>query len=131
MYDRGYRRGGYETGDWSDPYQGAPGVPYDRGGAGERPWVGSYRRGYEGGSGGIPTGARPLGYDRDWWLGGHRPGRYGGEYEREYREFDRLNHPRFSPVGGTYPAMGGSCRYGALPRPLRDDLWFSDWTRWF
>ncbi|HET7322382.1 MAG TPA: hypothetical protein VFI96_07815 [Longimicrobiaceae bacterium] len=133
MYDRGYRRrGGYERGDWADPYGGVTGVPSGRGRRGERPWVGGYQPGYQGGSGAIPTrGARAERYGDDWWLASHRPGRYGGEYEREYRAFDRQHHPRFSPVGGTYPAMGGRFRYGRLPRPLRDDEWFSDWTHWF
>lgn len=148
-YDRGYRRGGFQGGSWSDPYGGMTGVPYDRQ-SGQRPGVGGYRDGYQGGSGGMRTGGRG-GYGGDyqgdsgatrmggrpgrtgdeWWLGGHHPGRYDEEYDRAYQEFDRQNRPRFSPVGGTYAAMGGQYQYRRAPRPLREDTWFSDWTRWF
>jgi hypothetical protein len=94
--------------------------------------VGGYRSGYQGGSGGVPTGRGRAGGRDDWWLGGHLPGRYAHDYyDRAYREFDRRHHPHYSPVGGTYAAMGGAMRYGRPPRPLRDDAWFSDWTRWF
>lgn len=71
------------------------------------------------------------GHRDDWWLGGHHPGRYDESYDRAFREFDERHHPRYSPVGGTYHAMGGSYQYRRPPRPLRDDMWFSDWTRWF
>ena len=54
-----------------------------------------------------------------------------GPYDRGYQEFDRQSHPRYSPIGGTYPAMGGRYAYHRPPRPLREDTWFSDWTRWF
>lgn len=156
-YDRGYDgRGGYRGWDWYDgPRRGGPRGPErveglgrgggrgSRGGSGDRPWVGGYRPGYQGGSGGIPTSGgmppspprgRPSGYDGDyWWLGEHelrRQGRFGG-YDEAYERFDRESHPRYSPVGGTYNAMGGRYAYNRPPRPLRDDTWFSDWTRWF
>ena len=78
----------------------------------------------------------PRGQARDeWWLGGHHPARYDRAfdrpYDRAYREFDARHHPHFSPIGGTYPAMGGAYQYRRPPRPLRDEMWFSDWTRWF
>ena len=151
-YDRGYRpRGGYRGGEWSSPNVDVTGTSYGRGSAGERPWVGGYRDGYQGGSGGYRTGGfRQGGYDygyrgdrggqgggrrqgqRDeWWLGGHHPGRYDTDYDRQYQEFDRSSRPQYSPVGGNYHAMGGSYMYGRPPRPLREDMWFSDWTRWF
>lgn len=152
-YDWGYSgRRDHRGGDWSNP--NGPGMRsgYGRGG-GERPWVGGYRDGYQGGSGGMRTGGTRGGgnYDAgmrgpgmgaggaqagrggrdEWWLGGHHPGRYDETYDRAYQEFDQQNRPRYSPVGGTYSAMGGSYRYRGAPRPLRDDMWFSDWTRWF
>lgn len=144
-YDRGFRpRGGYSGGDWASPSGGYGGGGRER--PGSRPWVGGYREGYQGGSGGYSTGGpspdrydRGMRYDREmqrgardeWWLGGHRAGRYDQEYDRAYREFDRANRPHFSPVGGNYHAMGGTYMYGRPPRPLREDMWFSDWTRWF
>ncbi len=148
-YDRGYDyRGGYR--DWHidrgrhygyarrpDMVDGVgrnAGRGY-RSGPGERPWVGGYREGYQGGSGGIPTSrGLPPEYDRDyWWLGEHEMRRHPRyhQYDRGYQRFDERNHPRYSPVGGTYGAMGGEYAYHRPPRPLRDDTWFSDWTRWF
>jgi hypothetical protein len=73
-------------------------------------------------------------YGRDyWWLGEHALGRSrnSGNYDRSYQRFSEEHHPRFSPVGGMYPAVGGRFMRGELPRPLRDSTWFSDWTRWF
>lgn len=139
-YDRGYDYGrGYRTGGWSDPWGGRPDGAYPRRFAGERPRVGGYD-GFQGGSGGIVTGGgrggngRGSGYGRDyWWLGSHGipEGGRSGVYDRAYRDLDRQSHPRFSPVGGTYAAMGGQYAYHRPPRPLREDTWFSDWTRWF
>ena len=127
-YDRGYRpRGGYPGAYGGAGWGGPNRERYDRDRMGNRPRGGGYddpyRRGYR--SGGGPAGAD------EWWLGGHHPGRYDREYDRAYQEFDRMNRPRYSPVGGNYHAMGGSYMYGRPPRPLRDDMWFSDWTRWF
>jgi hypothetical protein len=137
-YDYGYRRdGGYWRGDWSAPSPPEMRGGYGRGHSGDRPWTGGFRDGYQGGTGGIPTeGYRDAagtsrGARDDWWLGGHHPGRYDEAYDRAFREFDERHHPRYSPVGGTYHAMGGSYQYRRPPRPLRDDMWFSDWTRWF
>ena len=132
-YDAGYRRrGGHSNGGWGTPNADVPFRGGGRGSEADRPWVGGYRPGYQGGSGGIPTGGARRGRGDEWWLGGHHPGGYGGDYyDRAYREFDRQHHPRYSPVGGTYAGMGGSLRYGRTPRPLREDMWFSDWTRWF
>jgi hypothetical protein len=110
-YDYGYRHGGgYWGADWAGPprremARGRPDERYDR-------------------------RMRPEGRD-EWWLGGHHPGRYDEPYDRVYREFDERNRPHFSPVGGTYHAMGGMYDYRRPPRPLRDEMWFSDWTRWF
>lgn len=142
-YDRGYDYGrGYRSGGYSDPWRGMPDGGYPRQAAAERPWVGGYRSGYQGGSGGINTSGargggdfgRGRGYGRDyWWLGTHGvpDESQSGGYDRAYRDFDRQSHPRYSPVGGTYAAMGGRYAYNRPPRPLREDTWFSDWTRWF
>lgn len=112
-YDRGYYRGG-------------------RGGAYERPWVGGYHEGYQGGSGGIGvntsgTGGAYLrgegtpwrqgnpGYGRDYDTGGYHPGRgdYGihgsRESGRERGGFDRGYGRRRGYDGG----------------------WFNEWSRWF
>lgn len=114
----------------------------------QRPWVGGYQAGYQGGSGGVPTGGRRFGtrmgsedragrrYEQDFRAprepasrGPRR--RYDRDYDQWYREFDRATRPRISPVGGTYPAMGGGYRYGRTPRPLADVRPTSEWTRWF
>jgi hypothetical protein len=83
-YDEGYgRHGGWETrmehGDhgydrgYRDPRQG-------RGGPTERPWVGGYRDGYQGGSGGYAVGTTgPLYGDRG----------YGGDFARHERGYRR------------------------------------------
>jgi hypothetical protein len=153
-YDRGYRRGGFG------------------GGAYERPWVGGYRDGYQGGSGGIgvDTSGRAMeiqweqernrrDYDRDFRTrrygqdyrgGGYGGGEYSGQerggryvrgarggydrgyhgYDREYREDLERNRPRFSPVGGMAPTMGGSyVTRGNRAWPY--DRWFNEWSRWF
>jgi hypothetical protein len=68
-----------------------------------------------------------------WWIGEHetqRRGR-GRSYDEAYARFDRQNRPRFSPVGGMHPAMGGSQITRRLQRPLRDSARTSEWTRWF
>lgn len=144
-YDRGYRRPGMDR------------EGYDR------PWVGGYTEGYQGGSGGIGVdtsgGAmqtqweqerhrrdydrafRTRGYGRDYRPGGEGRGRYvrgarGGYdrghhgYDREYREDLERNRPRYSPVGGMAPTMGGSYRYRG-DRAWPYDRWFNEWSRWF
>ena len=144
-YDYGTNRNyGPRRGDWSNPNGNLPGVGYDRMRSGYRPGVGGYRGGYQGGSGGMNTGGMNTGgmrcgqsggrYGRDyWWIGEHALGREGqsGRYDDRYQRFDRESHPRYSPVGGMYHAMGGQYMYDRAPRPLREDTWFSDWTRWF
>lgn len=135
-YDYGTNRSfGPRGGNWSDPNGNLPGTPYDRGRSGNRHGSGGYRGGYQGGSGGMRTGGpRPAPYGRDfWWLGEHelRRGGYQPRYDEAYQRFDRESHPRFTPVGGMYGAMGGRYAYSRPPRPLREDTWFSDWTRWF
>jgi len=153
-YDRGYGRG-YDrsirppSGDWASPYGSRRGMNNDRYGAGERPWVGGYREGFQGGSSGIPLGGgyhgaphqdRPSrarsgnrgGYDGDyWWLGERAFEQNRERYDERYRRFNEETRPRFSPVGGTYQAMGGDLPYRRTPGPLREERWFSDWTRWF
>lgn len=121
-YGGDYRWEGYDRG-----YRG-----YDRGY--ERPWTGGYRPGYQGGSSGIPTRtSAPRSGGDYWWLGEREMIRNGPppHYDEAYRRFNAQTHPRFSPVGGTYHAMGGRFMYDRPPRPLREDTWFSDWTRWF
>lgn len=115
-------RGGYDRGFERE---------YDR--SFQRPGVGGYRGGYQGGSGGIPTGGHPSGGRDYWWIGEHAYGRSDVDrgYDARFRAFDRDTHPRYSPVGGMHAAMGGEYRYRQPPRPLRDDTWFSEWTRWF
>jgi hypothetical protein len=169
-YDRGYDRSPRPaSGDWATPYGSRRGMAPERHRSGERPWVGGYRDGYQGGSSGIPVGDRGYmdesggarrydrgfrgersGYDRGYRAGGGgRPrGGYGGDYwwlgERAfdqdrarspydawYRRFEEENRPRFSPVGGNYHAMGGEYMSRRPPEPLREERWFSDWTRWF
>lgn len=139
-YDYGYRGDrGYWSDDWSSPTPPEMRGGYRRGNTGDRPWARGYRDGYQGGMGGIPTdrgyaeyGGEPApGARDDWWLAGRRPGRYDESYDRAYRDFEERNRPHFSPVGGTYRAMGGAYDYHRPPRPLRDEMWFSDWTRWF
>ena len=91
------------------------------------------------GHGGYDRGLydRPRrGYDRGgdyWWLGEHELERrgYAPAYDDAYVRFAREARPRFSPVGGMYPAMGGRYAVGRPPRPLRENVRFSDWTRWF
>lgn len=102
------------SGDWFRPHGGVSGHPYDRTGAGERPGVGGYRGGYRGGSGGIRTG-----------------GARGPRYDAGFREFDIRARPRYSPVGGSHAAVGGSYLRRRLPEPLRDARRTSEWTRWF
>lgn len=67
-----------------------------------------------------------------WWIGEHatQAGNSSLAYDDEYATFGRLTRPRYSPVGGMYQGMGG--RYMRhTPRPLREPMRFSDWTRWF
>jgi hypothetical protein len=68
-----------------------------------------------------------------WWLGERETERNARPrmYDEAYRRFSESHHPRFTPVGGMYPAMGGSYSRHRPPRPLREPMWFSDWTRWF
>jgi len=142
-YDRGMYRGGYgpRQADWSNP-NGGYRRGYDRGYQAYRPQVGGYREEFQGGSGGYSTGGyapramRGGGgrYGRDyWWIGEHAlgPASEGSRYDEAYRRFDEESHPRYSPVGGMYHAMGGRYAYNRAPRPLREETWFSDWTRWF
>lgn len=103
-YDEGYgRHGGWETrmehGDhgydrgYRDPRQG-------RGGPTERPWVGGYRDGYQGGSGGYAVGTTgPLYGDRA----------YGGDFARHERGYRRPRGAR--PVDNRNTVrMRGSAR---------------------
>lgn len=165
-YNRGYDRSLHpSSGDWASPHGSGRGLRHDREHSGQRPWVGGYRDGFQGGSSGIPVGRgrfagegtggdrydrfradagaqrRPRGageerggYGGDyWWLGerafDHRRERTA--YDDAYARFDKENRPRYSPVGGNYHAMGGEYSYRRPPEPLREERWFSDWTRWF
>lgn len=140
-YDYGMNRNyGPRGGDWSNPNGNVPRSRYDQMRSGNRPGVGGYRAGYHGGSAGMhsggmqPSGPRHAPYGRDyWWIGEHALGPEGrsSQYDDRYQRFDRESHPRYSPVGGMYHAMGGQYAYNRAPRPLREDTWFSDWTRWF
>lgn len=149
-YDRGYDRSlRPASGDWANPYGSTRGMRNQRYDSGYRPWVGGYRDGYQGGSSGIPVGREYGGGSPEsaGQGGGRGAQRYGGDYwwlgeraferERErdsydvaYRRFNERTRPRYSPVGGTYHAMGGDYQRRP-PRPLREETWFSDWTRWF
>ena len=130
--------GDYGWGRGYDSYFRGQGRGYDRGYRGEppyeRPWTGAYRPGFQGGSSGIPNRSSGRRYGGDyWWLGEREMIRNSPptHYDEAYRRFNAESHPRYSPVGGNYPAMGGSYAYGRPPRPLREETWFSDWTRWF
>lgn len=80
-YDRGLGRGGWETRmpdggrGWSHGYP----EPGQGGGAADRPWVGGYREGYQGGSGGYAMGTSGPLYESY----GAQPSR--DDHERGYR----------------------------------------------
>ena len=118
--------GGYDDAE-RGPRRGRGGY----GGEYDRPMRGGGGRWMEAGP------ARPRferGYGRDyWWLGEHELRRRGGfgRYDEAYERFSERTHPRFSPVGGMYPPMGGRHFSTHPPRPIRENTWFSDWTRWF
>jgi hypothetical protein len=87
-----------------------------------------------GGAGGYGSGDCSPGYGGDyWWLGEREMERRGRRraYDESYRRFAEAHRPRFSPVGGMQPAMGGGYLTRRGPRPLREPTRFSDWTRWF
>lgn len=135
-FGRGYDRdaGGRGPSRWEA--RGDFGSRYDRDLGYNRPRVGGYDEGYRFASGRGrmgESGATPR-YGGDyWWLGEHNHRSRGGSqgYDRTYAEFDRWARPRYSPVGGMHPAMGGSYLQHRSPRELRDPRWFSEWTRWF
>lgn len=96
---------------------------------------GRYGRDFEAPRGyGRDFGAR-RGHGRDdWWIGEHAMPRGGrNPYDAAYGEEGDGErwHPRFSPVGGMYPSMGGRYAFQRAPRPLREPMRFSEWTRWF
>lgn len=129
-YDRGLRRPEYR----SEGYR--------------RPWAGGYRDEYQGGSEGIAmrTTGRSVGvrdemqerggygprYGRDYGrTGGGHPDlshriRYGTDYDTRPEDF----RPRYSPVGGMAPAMGGEYKYRG-DRAWPYDRWFNEWSRRF
>ncbi|HEX8321312.1 hypothetical protein [Longimicrobium sp.] len=87
-------------------------------------------------------GGRGGGYGRDF---GARGG-YGGDFNvtnrgrndehgarREFQNEGRPegDHPRYSPVGGTWRPMGGSYLARPDPRDVEDVRWTSETTRWF
>lgn len=123
-----------------------------RGDGGRFRYGGDYRGGrqYDSEMRGRPLRAQggPSPYDREFRPGAGAPRRYGGDYwwigehefrgrdrpgtyDEAYRRFSKEHHPRFSPVGGMYPSMGGRYATEGPPRPLREYTHFSDWTRWF
>jgi hypothetical protein len=156
-YDRGYDRSLRPvSGDWAHPYGGRHGSREQRFASGERPGVGGDRDGYQGGSYGTPMGRGHYGGGQGgrsdagregmrqhgtrpgcggdyWWLGerAFQRERSRDRYDERYRRFNEATRPRYSPVGGTYHAMGGEYQYRRPPEPLREERWFSDWTRWF
>jgi hypothetical protein len=103
------------------------------------------RRGGSGYDAGMPARSRydsPMrGYGRGegryggdyWWIGEHAMRGYhpSRSYDDSYRRYGSDYRPRFSPVGGMYPAMGGYSSAGHVPPQLREYRHFSDWTRWF
>jgi hypothetical protein len=143
---RGFRYDRFTAGErpWVDgPFDGYQGGSYGI------PVGGGYRGGGSAGyRGGYDPGYRAR-YDRDlprgsergagrpgedlWWLGERAfdQERSRDSYDEAYRRFNEATRPRFSPVGGNYPAMGGEYGYRRPPEPLREERWFSDWTRWF
>ena len=85
---------------------------------------------YDGRLRGNPNG----GYGRDYWWMGERampPQGFGGRYDTAYHRFSERTHPRYSPVGGMRPGRGAGFDPRRPPRPARENVWFSDWTRWF
>ena len=98
-----------------------------------------YDRGYRGydapfRSARPDAGPRAAPYGGDYWLLGEREllrQGYRDRYDDAYRRFDERARPRYSPVGGMYPATGGYRSGPDLPRPVRENTRFSDWTRWF
>lgn len=114
-YDEGFgRRGGWETRmpDGGRGWEGGYPDPRHGGGPAERPWVGGYREGFQGGSGGYALGTSGPLYARDEAFG-DRP-----EHERGYRrprgqEGHRRHgggyfvRARAGGYGGDYGARGG------------------------
>ncbi|MEX2581712.1 MAG: hypothetical protein WD766_00425 [Gemmatimonadota bacterium] len=93
----------------------------------------------------LEPGGRPR-YDRDfggrsggpygrdyWWIGERAmPSQpFGGRYDEAYRNFSERTHPHYSPVGGMQPGGGPAYDSARSPGRQRENVWFSDWTRWF
>jgi hypothetical protein len=118
-----------------------------RGYRGGRSWTGGYREGYQGGSEGValnttgryypgpeeaPLWSGGCGYDR----GFREPGAARNRQRREpgepaWRRLERWR-PRYSPIGGMHPAMGGEFKYrGESHRGTGYDGWYNRRTRWF
>jgi hypothetical protein len=128
-YDRGYLHGGQR-------------------GAFERPWVGGYREGYQGGSGGIGVntsgtgsawvrgegGAGTRGYGLDYGRGRERGGRARGYREGGGRGPGLNTGGRFDRGDQGYAGGGGeySGRYvrGGYDRGY-DGGWLNRGNRWF
>ncbi len=122
MYDRGDFHPGRRR------FAGRPARGYDQYDDGYR---GS--RGPSGPRGNAPRQQSP-GYGGDYWLLGEREfirQGYRDRYDEAYRRFDARNQPRYSPVGGMYGGAGTYRGGRDLPRPIRENTRFSDWTRWF
>ena len=124
-YDRSFRSGGWETRmpeggrGWNHGYP----EPGRGGDAADRPWVGGYREGYQGGSGGYAMGTSGPLYESY----GARPGR--DDHERGYRrprgQQGRGRRPgtyfvraRAGDAGGAAAADGA--RHGLVEREAHD-----------
>lgn len=115
-YDRGFGPGGSHGGDWTQSYQGGD-RGYDRGyhlrdrsDAAVRPWVGSYRGDFQGGSGGYAVNT--SGYlNPDRTIAGRTT---GSPYDANFAR-DRERNGFGRRPGGAY-AEGGPIRSGGGQR---------------
>jgi hypothetical protein len=65
----------------------------------------------------------PGGHDTEWGAAGS---------EEAYRRFNRATRPRYRPIGGVHPAMGGEYKYRGASHPGTGyDGWYNRRTRWF
>ncbi|HEX2095504.1 MAG TPA: hypothetical protein VHG28_24120 [Longimicrobiaceae bacterium] len=160
-YDRGYLRtfGGGEyrrpwVGGYHEGYQGgSEGIAMNTAPSGRAyvhgegtPWRAGYDRDYRSGPryGGYGRGNPSIDRGDQGYMGGggeydprYVRGARGGYdrgyhgYDREYREDLERNRPRYSPVGGMNPAMGGSAAMDRGRGRGYDGGWFNRWSRWF
>lgn len=117
-YDRGFGPGGGPGGDWTRSYQGG-GRGYDRGyhlrdrsDAAVRPWVGSYRGEFQGGSGGYAVNTTGN-LDPSRTIAG-RTGR--SQYDENFARDRERNGFGRRPGGASMQGrggMGGGMPYGS------------------